>query len=69
MGGKQSVLGNGAFGKSPTLENIRAAYREGESGMAEQLIRISCEEGGAAGLGRVRRTGGRSAGVWRMWAE
>ncbi|KAJ8247618.1 hypothetical protein GJAV_G00248350 [Gymnothorax javanicus] len=52
MGGKQSVLGNGAFGKSPTLENIQAAYREGDSGKAQELIRISCGENGAARLGR-----------------
>ncbi|XP_064192700.1 leucine-rich repeat serine/threonine-protein kinase 1 isoform X1 [Anguilla rostrata] len=53
MGGKQSVLGNGAFGKSPTLENIQAAYRDGESGKAQELIRISCGESGGARLGRL----------------
>ena len=54
MGGKQSVLGNGAFGKSPTLENIQAAYRDGESGNAIELIRISCggERRSPAGKGK-----------------
>ncbi|XP_031425211.1 leucine-rich repeat serine/threonine-protein kinase 1 isoform X2 [Clupea harengus] len=46
MGAKQSVLGNFSLGQSPTLENIQAAYRDGESGRAQDLIRISCKESG-----------------------
>ncbi|KAG9352282.1 hypothetical protein JZ751_020695 [Albula glossodonta] len=53
MGGKQSVLGNSTFGKSPTLENIQAAYRDGESSKAQELIRICCGESGGIRLERL----------------
>ncbi|XP_041917167.1 leucine-rich repeat serine/threonine-protein kinase 1 isoform X2 [Alosa sapidissima] len=46
MGAKQSVLGSFSLGPSPTLANIQAAYRDGESDRAHDLIRISCQEGG-----------------------
>ena len=54
MGAKQSVLGNFSLGQSPTLENIQAAYRDGESGRAQDLIRISCKESGGLRPERVR---------------
>ncbi|XP_036399603.1 leucine-rich repeat serine/threonine-protein kinase 1 isoform X1 [Megalops cyprinoides] len=50
MGGKQSVPGNAAFCKSPTLENIQVAYRDGESGKAQELIKISCSDSGGVRL-------------------
>ncbi|XP_041074773.1 leucine-rich repeat serine/threonine-protein kinase 1-like isoform X1 [Polyodon spathula] len=44
MGGKQSILGNSTLNQSPTIENIQAAYKEGETSRAQELIKISCGE-------------------------
>ncbi|XP_028981151.1 leucine-rich repeat serine/threonine-protein kinase 1 isoform X2 [Esox lucius] len=45
MGGKASTLGNdggSSLGPSPTLENIQGAYKEGDNGMARELIQQAC---------------------------
>lgn len=45
MGAKASAMGSGgasSLGPSPTLENIQAAYREGESSRARELIQQAC---------------------------
>ncbi|XP_036442121.1 leucine-rich repeat serine/threonine-protein kinase 1 [Colossoma macropomum] len=44
MGAKQSAGGGAPLGQSPTLENIRAAYGDGEGCRAHELIRIACQE-------------------------
>ncbi|XP_058851313.1 leucine-rich repeat serine/threonine-protein kinase 1-like isoform X3 [Acipenser ruthenus] len=44
MGGKHSVLGNSTLNQSPTIENIQAAYKEGDTSRAQELIKISCGE-------------------------
>ncbi|MGH0128208.1 UNVERIFIED_CONTAM: hypothetical protein FKN15_044920 [Acipenser sinensis] len=44
MGGKQSILGNSTLNQSPTIENIQAAYKEGDTSRAQELIKISCGE-------------------------
>ena len=44
MGAKQSAGGSAPLGQSPTLENIRAAYGDGEGCRAHELIRIACQE-------------------------
>ncbi|XP_066515396.1 leucine-rich repeat serine/threonine-protein kinase 1-like, partial [Hoplias malabaricus] len=46
MGAKQSGAGGAPLGQSPTLENIRAAYRDQECCRAQELIRISCQDNG-----------------------
>uniref|UniRef100_A0AAZ3R3M0 non-specific serine/threonine protein kinase n=1 Tax=Oncorhynchus tshawytscha TaxID=74940 RepID=A0AAZ3R3M0_ONCTS len=45
MGAKASAMGSGgasSLGPSPTLENIQAAYGEGESSRARELIQQAC---------------------------
>ncbi|MGH0137117.1 UNVERIFIED_CONTAM: hypothetical protein FKN15_036561, partial [Acipenser sinensis] len=44
MGGKQSILGNSTLNRSPTIENIQAAYKEGDTSRAQELIKILCGE-------------------------
>ncbi|MGH0161716.1 UNVERIFIED_CONTAM: hypothetical protein FKN15_041666 [Acipenser sinensis] len=44
MGGKQSILGNSTLNQSPTIENIQAAYKEGDTSRAQELIKILCGE-------------------------
>ncbi|XP_015198818.2 leucine-rich repeat serine/threonine-protein kinase 1 isoform X2 [Lepisosteus oculatus] len=50
MGSKQSILGSTALSQSPTIDNIQAAYRAGESRQARELIRLSCGETSRAQL-------------------
>ncbi|XP_030622224.1 LOW QUALITY PROTEIN: leucine-rich repeat serine/threonine-protein kinase 1 [Chanos chanos] len=44
MGVKQSILGSTPLCQSPTLENIQAAYKDGEGCRASELIKISCQD-------------------------
>ncbi|XP_058256583.1 leucine-rich repeat serine/threonine-protein kinase 1 isoform X2 [Hemibagrus wyckioides] len=44
MGAKQSATGSAVLSQSPTLENIREAYEQGEERKAHELIRIACQE-------------------------
>ncbi|KAK1160778.1 leucine-rich repeat serine/threonine-protein kinase 1-like isoform X1 [Acipenser oxyrinchus oxyrinchus] len=44
MGGKQSILDNSTLNQSPTIENIQAAYKEGDTSRAQELIKISVGE-------------------------
>ncbi|KAF4083035.1 hypothetical protein AMELA_G00135350 [Ameiurus melas] len=44
MGTKQSAAGSAVLSQSPTLENIREAYRQGEERKAHELIRMACQE-------------------------
>ncbi|XP_066557623.1 leucine-rich repeat serine/threonine-protein kinase 1 isoform X2 [Amia ocellicauda] len=50
MGSKHSLLASTALSQSPTIENIQAAYREGESRKAQELIKVSCGENSRAQL-------------------
>ncbi|XP_029431041.1 leucine-rich repeat serine/threonine-protein kinase 1 isoform X2 [Rhinatrema bivittatum] len=43
MGGKPSTLGSVSIPQSPLLENIKAAYKEDNTGKAQELIRSACE--------------------------
>ncbi|TSK53838.1 Leucine-rich repeat serine/threonine-protein kinase 1 [Bagarius yarrelli] len=47
MGARQSAAGSVVLSQSPTLENIRKAYGEGEERKAQDLIRLACQENGA----------------------
>ncbi|XP_038602280.1 leucine-rich repeat serine/threonine-protein kinase 1 isoform X2 [Tachyglossus aculeatus] len=44
MGTKQSTLENVSLSQSPVIENIQAAYKNGETSKAQELIKIACEE-------------------------
>ncbi|KAM9461021.1 leucine-rich repeat serine/threonine-protein kinase 1 [Clarias gariepinus] len=46
MGAKHSAAGSAVLSQSPTLENIREAYVQGEELKAQELIRIACQESG-----------------------
>lgn len=54
MGGKHSILGNSTLNQSPTIENIQAAYKEGDTSRAQELIKISCGENNRLRLEKVR---------------
>lgn len=41
MGGKQSTA-SGLISDSPMTENIQVAYKNGEFGRAEELIKTAC---------------------------
>ncbi|XP_076879110.1 leucine-rich repeat serine/threonine-protein kinase 1 isoform X2 [Brachyhypopomus gauderio] len=43
MGAKLTAAGSAAPTRSPTLENIRAAYGDGEDEVAYQLIQLACQ--------------------------
>ncbi|KAI4875565.1 hypothetical protein NFI96_029665 [Prochilodus magdalenae] len=66
MGAKQSAGGGAPLGQSPTLENIRAAYGDGEGCGAHELIRIACQENGAGRPDGVRNL---MEGMWGQDAE
>uniref|UniRef100_A0AAY4E7H3 non-specific serine/threonine protein kinase n=1 Tax=Denticeps clupeoides TaxID=299321 RepID=A0AAY4E7H3_9TELE len=44
MGVRQSLPGSLPLSQSPTLENIQAAYSDGDSSRAHELIRVACQE-------------------------
>lgn len=54
MGAKQSATGSVVLSQSPTLENIREAYEQGEERKAHELIRIACQEIGGGRTDTVR---------------
>ncbi|MEE6503637.1 hypothetical protein FKM82_004886 [Ascaphus truei] len=44
MGNKHSIPGEIPANQSPMIANIQAAYSEGESGRAQELVKSACEE-------------------------
>lgn len=56
MGAKQSAAGSAVLSQSPTLENIREVYGQGEERKAHELIQIACQENGGGQPDRVRQT-------------
>lgn len=55
MGAKQSAAGSAVLSQSPTLENIREAYGQGEERKAHELIRMACQENSGGQADMVRQ--------------